>query len=218
MVGQILPINPATDVDGPAYVVTKGKTPVLEAAEARLLIDGIRTDTLVGLRDRALIAILFFNLARISAVVGVNPEHVFVSSHRLRVNLLEKGGRLHEIPLHHEAEEYLRAYMDAADLWEQKHTPLFRSVFGKTGTLTDKRLSRVNAYHMIKRRARDVGLLSPICCHTGRATGITDYLRNGGLLEQAQKMAGHASPRTTKIYVHTDDSVTLDEVERIRLR
>jgi integrase len=57
----------------------------------------------------------------------------------------------------------------------------------------------------------------PVGCHTWRATGITIYLENDGRLEHAQQMAGHESPRTTKLYDRTKDEITLSEVERIRL-
>ena len=53
------------------------------------------------------------------------------------------------------------------------------------------------------------------CCHTFRATGITAYLSNGGTLEHAQQIAGHASPKTTKLYDRTADTITVDEIERI---
>jgi integrase/recombinase XerD len=76
-------------------------------------------------------------------------------------------------------------------------------------------MHRVDAYRMIRRRALDAGLDAEICCHTFRATGITAYLDNGGTLENAQAMAAHESPRTTKLYDRTDDAVTLNEVERI---
>ena len=55
------------------------------------------------------------------------------------------------------------------------------------------------------------------CCHTFRATGITDYLQNGGTLERAQQIAAHESPRTTKLYDRTQNEISLDEVERIRI-
>jgi integrase/recombinase XerD len=59
---------------------------------------------------------------------------------------------------------------------------------------------------------------SPECaCHTFRATGITAYLEGGGTLENAQAMAAHESPRTTKLYDRTGDEITLDEVERITI-
>ena len=68
---------------------------------------------------------------------------------------------------------------------------------------------------MIRRRAVATGLTAPVCCHSFRATGITVYLENKGTLETAQKIAGHESPRTTKLYDHTNDQLTLDEIEKI---
>ncbi len=68
---------------------------------------------------------------------------------------------------------------------------------------------------MIKRRARAAGIITPIGCHTFRATGITAYLEGGGTLENAQAMAAHASTRTTQLYDRRRDRITLDEVERI---
>jgi integrase/recombinase XerD len=68
-----------------------------------------------------------------------------------------------------------------------------------------------------RKRAKAAGFLTPVGCHTWRATGITIYLENDGRLEHAQKMAGHESPRTTKLYHRTNDEITLSEVERIRL-
>jgi integrase/recombinase XerD len=67
----------------------------------------------------------------------------------------------------------------------------------------------------IQRRAADTSLQVNIDCHTLRATGITAYLEAGGTLENAQAMAAHESPRTTKLYDRTADVITLDEVERI---
>jgi integrase len=83
--------------------------------------------------------------------------------------------------------------------------------------LTDKAMHRMDAYRMIKRRAADLGIEAKIGCHTFRATGITAYLEGGGTLENAQLMAAHESPRTTKLYDRTGDEITLDEVERITI-
>jgi integrase len=83
------------------------------------------------------------------------------------------------------------------------------------GNLTDRPLARINAYEMIQRRAKEAGIATQINCHTFRATGITIYLWNGGVLEKAQQMAAHESPRTTKLYGRTKDVVSLDEVERV---
>ena len=83
------------------------------------------------------------------------------------------------------------------------------------GPLTGRALQRRVVLAMIKRRAAAAGLPPSTCCHTFRATGITAYLSNGGTLEHAQQIAGHASPKTTKLYDRTADTVTVDEIERI---
>jgi integrase len=78
-------------------------------------------------------------------------------------------------------------------------------------------LNRHNTGATIRKRARRAGFLTTVGCHIWRATGATVYLENGGRLEQAQQMAGHESPRTTKLYDRTRDEITVGEVERIRL-
>ena len=77
VIGQVVPTNPATSVRGPTHVVRTGKTPVLQPAEARLLLDSIDTSTLRGLRDRALLAVMVYSFARVSAVVGMRVEDYY---------------------------------------------------------------------------------------------------------------------------------------------
>jgi site-specific recombinase XerD len=76
-------------------------------------------------------------------------------------------------------------------------------------------MTRHAALKMIQRRALEAGVNTPVCCHSFRATGITNYLSNGGTLEKAQRMACHESAKTTKLYDRREDELTLDEVERI---
>jgi integrase len=83
--------------------------------------------------------------------------------------------------------------------------------------VTGRALNRYNAWAAIRKRAKAAGFLTPVGCHTWRATGITIYLENDDRLEHAQQMAGHESPRTTKLYDRTKDEITLSEVERIRM-
>jgi len=78
-------------------------------------------------------------------------------------------------------------------------------------------MHRVDAWRMIQRRSAELGMKVKIGCHTFRATGITAYLEAGGTLENAQVMAAHESPRTTKLCDRTGDEITLDEVERITI-
>jgi site-specific recombinase XerD len=218
VVGQILAINPAHAVRGPKHSVKRGKTPVLSAAQARQLLDSIDTSTVVGLRDRALIALMTFSFARVGAAVGMRVEDYFSGGgKRWRLRLNEKGGKVHEMPAHHNLEAYLDAYMQAAGLFEAKGTPLFRSADWHGGALTALPMHRVDVWRMIRRRAEKAGIDADMCCHTFRATGLTNFLANGGTLENAQAMADHASPRTTQLYDRTGDEITLDEVERISI-
>ncbi len=216
VLGHVLPTNPAASVRGPKYSVKRGKTPVLDADQARHLLESIDTRTITGLRDRALIAVMVYSFARIGAVVGMNIEDYFPDGKRWWLRLHEKGGKRHEVPAHHKVEEFLDDYLQAANIADDYKMPIFRTVDRKR-RLTETRLHRTEALLMIKRRARSAGLPASISCHTFRATGITVYLQNGGTLEKAQQIANHESPRTTKLYDRTSDAITLDEVERIVL-
>src|SRR5271168_403450 len=217
VVGQVVAINPAHAVRGPKHVVNRGKTPVLTADQARELLDSIDVSTTVGVRDRALIALMAYSFARVSAAVAMRVEDYFGQGKRWWVRLHEKGGKVHEMPCHHNLEAYLDTYLHAAGITDEKRTPLFRSARGRTGELTGLAMDRIDAWRMIRRRAKAAGLDVEIGCHTFRATGITAYLDNNGTLENAQVMAAHESPRTTKLYDRTSDEITLDEVERIAI-
>ena len=126
----------------------------------------------------------------------------------------EKGGKRHDVPAHHRATAALDAYVEAGELEEPK-AALFQTVDPAGRQLTGRVLERRVVLAMIKRRAAAAGLPASTCCHTFRATGITVYLSNGGTLERAQQIAAHASPKTTKLYDRTADTVTVDEIERI---
>jgi site-specific recombinase XerD len=215
VVGQIMAINPAHAVRGPKHVIRRGKTPVLTADEARQLLDSIDKTTVVGLRDRALIALMAYSFARVSAATAMRVEDYYATDKRWWVRLHEKGGKLHDMPTHHNLEAYLDAYLQAAGIADAKKSPLFRSARGRTGELTGVAMHRIDVWRMIRRRAKDAGIDAEMCCHTFRATGITAYLDNSGTLENAQAMAAHESPRTTKLYDQTSDEITLSEVERI---
>jgi integrase/recombinase XerD len=132
VIGHVIDVNPAHAVRGPKSVVKKGKTPVLTAEEARELLDSIplarntgrrrqrdrqtesQEPALVGLRDRALIAVMVYSFARINAVLEMKVRDYFVQGRRGWVRLHEKGGKEHEVPCHHNLELYLDEYIAAA--------------------------------------------------------------------------------------------------------
>ena len=215
VVGQVLPVNPAHAVRGPKHTQRRGKTPVLQADEARTLIDAIDATSLPGLRDRALIGLMVYTFARVGAAVSMRVEDFYVQGRRGWVRLHEKGGKEHEMPTHHNLDRYLEEYIATAGITDDRKGPLFRTIRGRSGELTSNPLLQSDVWRMIRRRALAAGIKTEIGCHTFRATGITAYLKNGGRLEIAQQMAAHESARTTGLYDRRSDEVSLDEVERI---
>ena len=149
--GGILDFNPASSVRGPKHVVKQGKTPVLAVDEAKQLLASIipkqkpkagsddgqageekeeaetgPKPTIAQLRDRALIAVMVFSFARVSAALAMKVEDYFTEGRRAWFRLHEKGGKRHKVPAHHNAEKYVDAYLDAAGIAGQKKTRLFR--------------------------------------------------------------------------------------------
>ena len=215
VVNHVVAFNPASSVRGPKYSVRKGKTPVLTAEETRALFDSIETGTIKGLRDRAILAVMFYAFARVSAVVALNVEDYYHEGRRSFFRFSEKGGRLHEVPAHHQAQAHLDVYLEASGIAEERKAPLFRSI-DQSRRLTGRRLDRESVYRMMKRRAEEAGINSRISPHSARGTGITNFLEHGGHIEQAQAIANHADPRTTKLYDRTSDVITQAEIERVR--
>ena len=188
------------------------------AKETRALLDGIDVSTVVGLRDRALLGVLVYSFARVSAAVSLRVADYYTQSRRSFFRLHEKGGRYNVVPAHHTAQAYVHAYLTAVGIGEDRRGPLFRSCEpGRRDALQARAMSRLSALKMIKRRARKAGLPAEICAHSFRGTGITEYLRNGGDLKVAARIAGHESTRTTQLYNRLNEEISLDEIERIHI-
>lgn len=235
VVGQIMRINPAHAVRGPKHVVYQGLTPILDVEQMKTLLDSIDTSQIVGLRDRALIGLMTATFGRIEAALSMNVTDYFQSGKHWSIRLHEKNAKVLTMPVQHKLEKYLDAYIDAvggvdafpfesvtdehdrSKVRKTKKRPLFLSTRGRSRQLTDRRMTRQDAWRMIKRRAKRAGLQSAISNHSFRGTGITNYLENGGNLVEAQRMAGHADPRTTRLYDRRDEKITRGEVERITI-
>ena len=216
VLGHVLHVNPAASVKGPKHVVKIGKTPVLEPDDAKKLLDSIDVNTLIGLRDRAVIGVMVYSFARVSAVCGLEVQDYFAKGRQMWFRFEEKGSKIHEVPAHHKAVEFVDEYLNAAGIIGERKTPLFRTI-NERRQLSPNPLHRVDVLRMVKRRALLAGVNSHIGCHTFRATGITAFLKNGGTLENAQKIANHESSRTTALYDRRHEGLSLDEIERVRL-
>ena len=157
-----------------------------------------------------------YTFARIGAALAMDVGDYWQEGKTGLVRLREKGGKRRTLAVHHVLEEYLDAYLAAAGIAGERGTPLFRTARGRTGELTGNRMGQADAWRMLRRRAKAANLNVALCNHTWRATGITNYLENGGALETAQWMAGHGDPRTTKLYDRRRRMASRSEVERIR--
>lgn len=213
--GQIVPSNPAHSVRGPRHSVKKGSTTVMSSEETSAFLKTIDTSTVVGLRDRAFIAAMVYTFARVSAVVSLKVEDYFPLKKRWWLRLQEKGGKVNEMGCHHKLEQYLDEYIAAAGIADDKKSPLFHAALGRTGKLSDRPMSRVDAWYMVRRRARGAGIVAAIGNHSFRAIGITDYMNNGGDITIAQRMAGHEDISTTRLYDRRDDDIDFGEIERV---
>lgn len=138
--GQVISVNPAASVKSPRYSIKKGKTPVLSAGDARKLLDSIDTSHVIGLRDRALIGIMVYSFARVGAVVKMRVGDYYPNGKRFWLRLHEKGGKFHEVPVHHTAEEYLDKYIEAAGIKDERNKPLFRTTRGRARKLNPQAL------------------------------------------------------------------------------
>src|SRR6202795_3875833 len=214
----VLAMNPAREVKTERFSRTEGKTPAFVDGEVQKLLDAVETSTHTGLRDRALLGVLAYTFARIGAVVNLKVEDYYPSGKRFLLRFKEKGGKEKELPVHHKLEELLDEYLKVTGLGAEPDSSLFPSALGKkkTGKLSRQRLVRTDAADMLKRRLKQAGLPAHYSPHSFRATGITNFLENDGTLEAAQRIAGHADSRTTKLYDRRGQKVLLEDMERIR--
>ena len=211
-------LNPALSVRGERYEVVEGKTPEITVKGARALLASIDASHLVGLRDRAVVAILIYTAARAAAVATLRRGSLYNSGDQWMLHFDEKGGKSREIPVRHDLEQIIFEYIDAAGFRDApKDTPLFRTAFRNTGKLTDTCMSGVDVCRMVKRRLRDAGLSDRLSPHSFRVTTITDLLEQGIPLEDVQRLAGHADPRTTRLYDRRQKKITRNIVERISI-
>jgi integrase/recombinase XerD len=128
----------------------------------------------------------------------------------------EKGGKRREIPVRHELERFILAYVEAVGIGgEAKESPLFRMGNGRTRKLPGTAMTSKRICELVKRRLKDAGLPSRLSPHSFRATAITDLLTQGIPLEDVQYLAGHAEPRTTRLYDRRQKKVSRNIVERI---
>lgn len=161
-----------------------GPTPVSHKVEAIIppsemdqLFRSIDVDSVIGLRDRALLACLLYGQAfHVGALANMTVADF--STHKGRIHFLDRAGKDHRETLHPTAKKYLNDYVDAADLRATPQiSPLFRSVRGRANSLSERGMHRTDILRMIKRRARAAGIDHPVSCKSVRRLGLRVYVK-----------------------------------------
>jgi len=212
-------LNPALSVRGERYQVIEGKTPEITIKQARTLLASIDTNTVVGLRDKAIISILVYTASRIGAVATLKVKDLYDIGDQYCLHFIDKGGKSREFPVRHDLQQLLRNYLQGTSLQlgDQNDRPLFLTTIRRTGVLSDRTMSAGDMGRMIKRRMKSCELPPRLSAHSFRVAVITNLLNQSLPLEDVQNLAGHADPRTTRLYDRRQKTVTRNIVERISI-
>ena len=205
MMRGVVEYNPAARARPPRLVRESSHTPVFEEAEIVAFLDSISPDSLKDIRDKAIFSVLLYSWCRVSALIN------------LTVADYHKTWRHALVPVHSKAKEAVDLWLERSHLASNPSAPLFPS-FGKNSeTIESRRLDRRSVLKLVEKRAKASGILKRVCCHSFRATGVTEYMNSGGTIEIAQRIVGHTSPATTRIYDRSGDRLTLEEIERLQI-
>jgi len=212
-------LNPALSVRTERYSVIEGKTPEITVKQARKLLQTIDTTNVVGLRDKCIISILIYTAARIGAVSKLKIKDLYDSGDQYCLHFLDKGGKSREIPVRHDLQGLLFEFLRLANtiLGQDNDRTLFGTATRKTKELTLRPMTANDIGRMVKRRMKAADLPDRLSPHSFRVATITDLLGQGVPLEDVQHLAGHADPRTTRLYDRRQKRITRNIVERISI-
>lgn len=187
--------NPCDKVESPK--IGRYLPEVLSVGEVADIIASVPQDTWGGIRDRAILEMLYGCGLRVSEAVGTRISDVFFEESFVRVR--GKGDKERIVPLGEMAEDAVRKYlaMRPEPAGRAYGDILFLNRFGKS-------LSRISVFNMIKRQALVCGITKEISPHTFRHSFATHLIENGADLRAVQEMLGHESILTTEIYTHVD--------------
>ena len=212
-------LNPALSVRTERYSVVEGKTPEITVWQARHLLKSIDSSELLGLRDKCIIAILVYTAARIGAEAKLEIDDLYDTGDQYCLHFIDKGGKSREIPVRHDLQLLLFEYRKQMGLRDEieKGKALFPTSVRRTKIFSNRAMTSNDIGRMVKRRMATAGLPPRLSPHSFRVATITDLLEQGVPLEEVQNLAGHADPRTTRLYDRRQRKVTRNIVERISI-
>lgn len=183
--------------------VVRPQVSFLEPEELERLLGIIDTTTVVGLRDRAILELLFSGGLRVSELVGLNRDHINLE--RGEFSVRGKGQKDRMIFISPEANSWLSHYLKSR---QDNFKPLFIHYSGSKDSLDDGAYTRLTArsiQRLVSRHAKLAGITKRVTPHTLRHSFATDLLSNGADLRSVQSLLGHANVSTTQIYTHLTD-------------
>src|ERR1700758_1216755 len=187
MMRGVVEYNPAARARPPRLVRESSQTPVFEEAEIVTFLDSISPNSLKDIRDKVLFCVLLYSWCRVSALINLSVGDYYERGGVRWLRFEEKRGKEHEVPVHSKAKEALDLWLERSDLASKPSAPLFPS-FGKNReTLNWRRLDRRSVLKQVEKRAKASGILKRVCCHSFRATGVTEYMNSGGTIEIADR-------------------------------
>lgn len=183
--------------------VSRKQVTFLHFDEVERLIEQINYSEEAGLRDRAIVELLFSSGLRVSELVALNRDHI--NTKRREFMVRGKGQKDRPVFISKAAAEHITTYLDARI---DNLQPLFLSYSrnNATGTGGDfRRLTSRSIQRMITKYARLAGITKHVSPHTMRHSFATDLLMNGADIRSVQSMLGHANISTTQVYTHVTD-------------
>jgi integrase/recombinase XerD len=205
--------NPAhSDFVAAPSVPRDGKTVGLSPSECRAMLDAPNQATPVGVRDRAILAVLAYSACRVGELVKMKVgDYKSSGGHRI-LEISGKGGKERRVPLHPEAFERLESWLTVAGFRDELDGPMFRPVFTPRGHGADgfhrSALCRRAVQLLVKKLVGRLGLDPSVTVHSFRVTALTTARERGSDIVDLQDFAGHADPRTTLIYIRNRDRLS----------
>ena len=190
--------NPVHGVKRPKIETNEGKTPALGDDQAKRLLDAPDTETVKGLRDRAILAVLLYHGLRREEAARLTMSDLGERRGIKHLRVHGKGKKIRFLPLHPVAAERIYAYLERDGLRVISSGPLFRSVRGKT---TGAGVTANGLYTVVAHWARIAGIdVDGLGVHGLRATAATNALENDADIAKVQMWLGHANISTTRLY------------------
>lgn len=190
--------NPVHGVKRPKIETNEGKTPALGDDQAKRLLDAPDTETVKGVRDRAILAVLLYHGLRREEAARLTVSDLLERRGIKHLRVHGKGKKIRFLPLHPVAAERIYAYLEWDSARDTTSGPLFRSVRGKT---TGSGVTANGLYTVVAHWARVAGIeVDGLGVHGLRATAATNALEHDADIAKVQMWLGHANISTTRLY------------------